>query len=267
MQFLTEEEILDLMYSTPIDPETSDIEGDEDALEEFDSSISCAQQQNDSFDFVTSVNPSTVNSLHDSTENVSFSQNQSTDAVYTNGGSNTEPMQIVEDESDNEDWGDDVTKFEGLYSTAHDMIPKPTHEFYKTDAELVYFCQFLDEEVFSKICYETNLYAEQNNRKNWKNITVSELKAFIGINIIMGIHVLPAACNYWSSDPILNVQGVSNVMTASRYKKITENLHCNDNSNTRSVRKVSGHFEYFRRWMQRAIETLRPIRGDLFTHA
>ena len=60
----------------------------------------------------------------------------------------------------------------------------------KTDAELVYLEQFLDEEILSKLCYKTNLYAVQNKSKNWKDITVSKLKAFLGIDVIMEIHVL-----------------------------------------------------------------------------
>ncbi len=55
------------------------------------------------------------------------------------------------------------------------------------------------------------------------------MKAFIGCLIVMGIHQLPALKNYWSSDPFFHVESVASVMTASRYKKITENLHCNNN--------------------------------------
>ncbi|XP_049954622.1 piggyBac transposable element-derived protein 4-like [Schistocerca serialis cubense] len=48
--------------------------------------------------------------------------------------------------------------------------------------------------------------------------------------ILMGVHQLPQLGNYWSSDPILRVTAISSVMTKLRYKKIVENLHCNDNS-------------------------------------
>lgn len=55
------------------------------------------------------------------------------------------------------------------------------------------------------------------------------MKAFIGCLIVMGIHQLPALKHYWSSDPFFHFESVASVMTASRYKKIIENLHCNDN--------------------------------------
>lgn len=57
----------------------------------------------------------------------------------------------------------------------------------------------------------------------------------------MGVHVLLAACNYWSSDLELNIQGVSNVTIASWYEKIIENLHCNDNSN--SLYRKYSHYD------------------------
>lgn len=45
----------------------------------------------------------------------------------------------------------------------------------------------------------------------------------------MAIHQLPALKHYWSSDPFLRVDSIASVMTANRFKKIVENLHCNDN--------------------------------------
>ncbi|XP_049772938.1 piggyBac transposable element-derived protein 4-like [Schistocerca cancellata] len=83
---------------------------------------------------------------------------------------------------------------------------------------------------FALICFQTNLYAKQKNSAQWRELTVQELKAFLGMIILMGIHQLPEAASYWSSDPYLNVNAVSNVMTLARYKKIIENGHCNDNS-------------------------------------
>ncbi|XP_049774068.1 piggyBac transposable element-derived protein 4-like [Schistocerca cancellata] len=83
--------------------------------------------------------------------------------------------------------------------------------------------------MMQQICFQTNLYAKLKNSAQWRELTVQELKAFLGMIIVMGIHQLPEAAIYWSSDPYLNVNAVSNVMTLARYKKIMENLHCNDN--------------------------------------
>ncbi|CAG4963420.1 unnamed protein product [Parnassius apollo] len=70
----------------------------------------------------------------------------------------------------------------------------------------------------------------QNRQKDWDIVTLQELKAFFGILILMGIHVLPNISLYWSSDPTFRVAEIANVMTVKRFKKILANLHLNDNS-------------------------------------
>ena len=45
----------------------------------------------------------------------------------------------------------------------------------------------------------------------WSSTNAEEMKCFIGINILMGIHNLPEYRDYWSSD--LNVPYVSNKMS------------------------------------------------------
>ena len=56
--------------------------------------------------------------------------------------------------------------------------------------------------------------------------------AYLGMNAIMGIHVLPQIENYWSSDDYLGFRGITVVMSRSRFKKITQYLHINDNTTT-----------------------------------
>ena len=49
---------------------------------------------------------------------------------------------------------------------------------------------------------------------NWHATTPDEMKAFVGINMQMGIKVLPEYKDYWSSDPALNVHLKNNVKEA-----------------------------------------------------
>lgn len=79
------------------------------------------------------------------------------------------------------------------------------------------------------IVQQSNLYAEQVSIKNWSPLSIPELKAYIGCLILMGIHKLPRLEHYWSSDPLLRVDKIFDVMNSKRFKKITEALHCNDN--------------------------------------
>jgi len=46
----------------------------------------------------------------------------------------------------------------------------------------------------------------------------------------MGIHTLPELRHYWSNDNLLGVPAVANLITKTRFKKLTENIHCNDNT-------------------------------------
>ncbi|XP_049527551.1 piggyBac transposable element-derived protein 4-like [Dermacentor silvarum] len=92
------------------------------------------------------------------------------------------------------------------------------------------FSLYFDEEVWKMIVEETNLYALQRMMPNWRTLTVSELKAYIGMLILMSIHNLPQVYLYWSSDKFFNLQEISNVMSFRRFQQITRCLHLNDNS-------------------------------------
>ena len=79
---------------------------------------------------------------------------------------------------------------------------------------------------------QTNLYARQRqvekpNRK-WYPTTSEEIKAFLGINIIMGINQKPALTHYWSTDPYLGNQGIQSVMPRKRLEALNRYLHLND---------------------------------------
>ena len=47
--------------------------------------------------------------------------------------------------------------------------------------------------------------------------------------ILMGIHKVPRAADYWSTDPRLAVPGVSNIMPVQRWRKLSQYLHLVDN--------------------------------------
>ncbi|XP_040078205.1 piggyBac transposable element-derived protein 4-like isoform X2 [Ixodes scapularis] len=92
------------------------------------------------------------------------------------------------------------------------------------------FTLYFDEEVWTIIVTETNRYADQVGKANWEPLSVSELKAYIGMLILMSIHPLPQVYLYWSSDQLFNVKEISRVMTFKRYQQITSCLHLNDNT-------------------------------------
>ena len=73
---------------------------------------------------------------------------------------------------------------------------------------------------------ETNRYAHQNlsafpdRLANFCAVTCAELKAFIAINIIMGMARLPNLALYWSCDEFFGNQGIKKTMTKNRFEEI-----------------------------------------------
>ena len=70
-------------------------------------------------------------------------------------------------------------------------------------------------------------YAEQNGRMF--QTTLEELCAFLGINILMGIHKLPKMRDYWLVDEGLRNTLIQKTMTRDRFFEILQNLDFADN--------------------------------------
>ena len=59
-----------------------------------------------------------------------------------------------------------------------------------------------------------------------------EMYLFLGIIIAMGVHVLPSVADYWSTDSLLGVPGISAGMPMDLFKALLSCLHLNGNSKT-----------------------------------
>uniref|UniRef100_A0A0A9XHC0 PiggyBac transposable element-derived protein 4 n=1 Tax=Lygus hesperus TaxID=30085 RepID=A0A0A9XHC0_LYGHE len=92
------------------------------------------------------------------------------------------------------------------------------------------FTRYFTDSFVSLIVKLTNLRAEKCSLE--LNLTECELKAFIGILIIMGFHRLPGISYYWKANANFGVPRVSSVMTVSRFLKILRFLSFNDSSRT-----------------------------------
>lgn len=106
---------------------------------------------------------------------------------------------------------------------------QPVQGFNSKTRPIVYFEKYFTEEAYDLIVCQTNLYAQQQNFGWWTPIDKNELKAFLGILIIMGYHILPSIDLYWSSDPGFRVEEVAATMPLRRFKNIMRCLHINDN--------------------------------------
>lgn len=100
------------------------------------------------------------------------------------------------------------------------MTIKPRYLLNRRARPVAHFKKFFSDEVFDLIVTQTNLYAEQQNIKNWQPVDTQEISALLGILIIMGYHILPHNDLYWSSDPGFRVNEIAEVMPVKRFKKI-----------------------------------------------
>ncbi|XP_022819113.1 uncharacterized protein LOC111351421 [Spodoptera litura] len=239
------EKEFEMMLGLPDDPDDS-----EDGYEADDPDINLARVLEDE---VPGLVPSTIPgaSLDEDLENVSPNIEQferlSEDSPRgvpnrrhrvlsseSSSSSESESQSETSDDDDNDDewkkviWSEEsrpkAEDYDRVPLTAKISLPKP----------FVYFSILISDAVINQIVEQTNLYAAQKNNKNWEPVTCVDIRAFIGIIIIMGIHVLPSIDLYWSSDPLFRVNEVAEVLICKRFKKFLENLHLNDNTQTPS---------------------------------
>ncbi|XP_047488440.1 piggyBac transposable element-derived protein 4-like isoform X2 [Penaeus chinensis] len=97
------------------------------------------------------------------------------------------------------------------------------------------FSKFLTKELLEKIVQETNQYASQHtktpfvNMKGWKDITVHEFRAYLGLQFLMGLQSMPHMQDFWSHDPLISSSIFSQTMSRDRFDAITLALHFVDN--------------------------------------
>ena len=87
------------------------------------------------------------------------------------------------------------------------------------------------------IVRETNKYYNfmarndpNKHKQAWHPVTREEMEAFIGIIILMGIIKLPRFRMYWKEDYLIHQEGISAVMSRTRFLQIWHYFHLADNS-------------------------------------
>ena len=78
------------------------------------------------------------------------------------------------------------------------------------------------EELLELIVEQSNLYAHQNGRNF--TVTKKELKAFLGINLVMAINKLSTIAEYWGVDNLIGNDSIQNTMIREHFCEILQNL-------------------------------------------
>ena len=126
----------------------------------------------------------------------------------------------VDDTSDDEsDANDDPANLQ-FTDQLTDVVLRPFVEFsgvrHRLDvdsaSEKDYFDILFTQNLMNTLVMETNRYADRgiNNQMNiaqpdtaWVPVTVEEVRAYLGMVLLMGIHKLPRLRYYWSADSFL----------------------------------------------------------------
>ncbi|RUA04709.1 MAG: hypothetical protein DSY43_05900, partial [Gammaproteobacteria bacterium] len=102
--------------------------------------------------------------------------------------------------------------------------------------EVDIFSAFVGDDLIDLMVAETNHYARQRlstlprRLEKFTEVTREEMRAYIGINIIMGMVRLPSIASYWSTDDFFANTGIKKVMSKNRFEELTCFLHFNDSA-------------------------------------
>ena len=117
-------------------------------------------------------------------------------------------------------------------------------------ATLEFFELFFDDLVATQMVEQTNLYAEQqgpgrsqhtNGGPHWVPTCALEMRAFIGVTILMGIKLMPTIRDYWKKNEFLHCSMIPRVFIRNRFESLLHCLHLVDNRNNDTNKKSTGY--------------------------
>ena len=104
----------------------------------------------------------------------------------------------------------------------------PTPRTKREKSPLQVFQLFITTILLEGIIKQSNAYAI--SKGTVLDLHLEELKAFIGMNIAMGMLRLPQIRDYWAQDEILSIPWFPSIMPRDRLFSILRFLHWVDNS-------------------------------------
>ncbi|GBN31857.1 hypothetical protein AVEN_163742-1 [Araneus ventricosus] len=104
------------------------------------------------------------------------------------------------------------------------------------ETPLDYFYQLIPESYLEEMCFQGNLYAMQRGKES-VNISIGEMKVFLGINFVMTYVKYARLRQYWSTIGDLRLGVIANYMSLNRFETIKRYLHFQDNTKIPSDNK------------------------------
>jgi hypothetical protein len=97
----------------------------------------------------------------------------------------------------------------------------------------------MDQSILELIVQQSKLYAHRDKNFPEFDLSMSDLRRFIGILILSGYHIVPEESHYWSTDTDLGVSVVSQSMSLKRFLQIKKFIHLADNTALQQGNKVA----------------------------
>jgi hypothetical protein len=127
------------------------------------------------------------------------------------------------------DWTEDL---QPVTIEAFTASSGPTAVIPNTPGEV--FSLLFTDELLQRISDESNKYAKEcmgaDKYSRWSDVSAEELKAYLGLCIMMGVVNLPSFDDYWSKDQMLHYTPIAKRIARNRFKDIFRYLHFVDNS-------------------------------------
>lgn len=105
---------------------------------------------------------------------------------------------------------------------------------FKTAAD--YFQLYFTDNIWTLLVEETNRYRQQcvtrmpaKHKRPWEDVSLEEMKCYIGVIMVMGVVKLPRITSYWSTDTFLHQSGITKIFPLVRFQQISRYLHLADN--------------------------------------
>ena len=128
-------------------------------------------------------------------------------------------------------------------SGAHVSLPRNA-------TPLHYLELFLITTVWIYLVNQTNAYphhrlsttppSRRSLFRNWIDITISQIKTFVGLVLNMGLVQFPEIKEYWSRHETLNIRFFRNVFIRDRFLHILGNLHVGEINGPTKRSKIQG---------------------------
>jgi len=134
-----------------------------------------------------------------------------------------------------------------------------------------YFQLFCPDSVFDVLETEVNRFASQkldqtsalpphSRHHSWQDTDAAEMKAYVAMNIAMGLCTKPAIPDYWSTYWLTKTP-FNNIMSRNRYQLLSSFLHFNNNEN-QIARGEPGYNPLFK--VQPLLDIVDPLYESVY---